>query len=241
MTQPARAVPASADASQEAARVAAVLDLALAAPKSVSVYYASLLLTRDAEAAEQVLAAHRAGVDRAVDYLDREAAWGLADGVSPVGARLAEALDAERSAGPERRAELTWQARLADRPRHDTRPRQKAERLDLVVLEHLDARDMPNRPPHIHTHLLVRPFVVLVGSRRRCPLDQKSLIAELAAAAALYDLAAEESLMAARPVRMEYSTDTCRREVVGIKRAALTVLAGQRCRPYLAVRQLVIT
>jgi len=219
---------------------AGTLDLVLAVAKSVSAYYAALRAGRRYSDAVQVVAAHRDGVRAALAYLDREAAWALTDRPISAAEYLARALDAEPGALPERRAELEDEARSAARAARRSSPREPATGLDLDELEHRDAHDAPGRPPHLHTHLLVRPTVLATGDGRLCRLDETSLVRELAAAAAVYELASEESLMRRRPVRLERRAGSTRRELAGVKPDALLALRGSRCRPHPALRQIVL-
>lgn len=109
---PAGAAPSAHGVDVPAGLPASTTDVLISAPKTVSVLYAVLAVRERFKEADRVLAAHHAGVDAAIDELNYRSSAALVYRTDPrqtPSARLAQMLEREPDAIPERREDLVRQ------------------------------------------------------------------------------------------------------------------------------------
>lgn len=211
---------------------ASTTDLLIAAPKTVSVLYAVLAVEGRHEEAERVVAAHHAGVESALGELNQLAAVVLVyrrERRQTLDSRLAEMLEREPDAIPERREELERYAR--------------AELRDPAVVEHIDstglrvnqlfhvAHDDDRGDPHLHAHLFLDAEVTALDDGRDYPRDHSILVGSLASVMRAYDATMATSLYDLVNGRFVVSQVTGRREVDGISDEVVGGFSGTVCAP----------
>jgi hypothetical protein len=185
---------------------AGTLDLVVAAPKSVSVYYAVLRAEhRDADA-EQVLDAHELAVGQLQTHLNADAAWAI--------------VRADQLAAP------TYA---------------QSSGLRAVALLHDRAHDVPQAPPHVHTHLFVEARVTTRQTGQDHQLDVPTLRRALPTAAALYSRALGTELTRRLPVRLASRPGSAVREIAAVPDEHIHAFAGTACRPFITLRHLEVT
>lgn len=211
---------------------ASTTDLLIAAPKTVSIIYAVMSVEERYDEADRVVAAHHAGVASALDELNRRAAVALVyrrERRQTLETRLAEMLEREPDAIPERREELERYAR--------------AELRDPTVVEHIDstglrvnqlfhvAHNDDRGDPHLHTHVFLDAEVTAVDDGRDYPRDHSILLGSLASVMRAYDTGMATSLYDLVHGRFVVSHATGRREVEGISDEVVGGFPGMLCTP----------
>jgi hypothetical protein len=182
------------------------LDVVVAAPKSVSVYYAALLAEYRDDDAGAVLDAHELAVSEVLRHLNAEAAWAVVQEDEFTAAEYVQ------SSG-----------------------------LRAVQLLHNLAHDYPERPPHVHTHVLIERRVSTRETGEDQPLDLATLRRALPAAAALYSRALSSELMRRLPVRFAARPSSRVREIVDVPDEHIYAFAGTTCRPFATLRRYEVT
>lgn len=211
---------------------ASTTDLLVAAPKTVSVLYAVLAVDERFEEADCILAAHHAGVDALISGLNDRACLALVYREDPwltPAARLAQMLEAEPDAIPERREDLARQVR--------------AELRDPAVVEHVEstglrvnqlfhrAHDNDRGDPHLHTHVLVDAEVIGQADGREYPRDPQALWNVLGSVMQSYDYRVATALTRSLGIQMVLDERSGRREAGNVKDQALASWPGATCVP----------
>lgn len=211
---------------------ASTTDVLIAAPKTVSIVYAALSVEERYDEVERVVAAHDAGVESAIRELNQHAAVALVyrrERRQTLETRLAEMLEREPDAIPERREEL-------ERHAH-------AELRDPAVVKHIDSTGLRIRQlfhvahnddrgdPHLHTHLFLDAEVTAADDGRDYPRDHSILVGSLAPVMRAYDTAMATSLSELVNGCFLVSDATGRREVDGISDEVVGGFPGTVCTP----------
>ena len=215
-------------------------DLIVAAPKTVSALYAALYGEKRHDDTERVAAAHQAGIEAAINRLNRHASaavvyrWGRHQ--TPH-SRLAEMLEREPDALPERREELAGQA--------------EAELRDPSIVEHVESTGLrinqlfhlshndDRGDPHLHTHLFLDAEVTAADDGHDYPRDPSTLIAAVPAVMQeAYDIGMAGRLQDLLGCRFVVSEATARREVVGISDEFVAAYPGTSCIPDVRFHQI---
>lgn len=205
-------------------------DVLVAAPKTVSVLYAALAVEKRLEEAEQVVAAHHAGVDAVIDELNGRASRALVyreDRRLTPSTRLAQMLEAEPDAIPERREDLARQVR--------------AELRDPAAVEHVDstglrinelfhrAHNNDHGDPHLHTHVFVDAEVIGQADGREYPRDPQALWDVLRPVMQAYDYRLAATLIDSLGVRMVPNERTGVRDVEAVSERMVQAFPGRQC------------
>lgn len=207
-------------------------DVLISAPKTMSVLYAVLAVEKRTAKADQIVAAHHAGVNAALSVLNSKASSALvyrgARHYTPQ-QRLAEMLEREPDAIPERREELARQA--------------SAELRDPTIVEHVEstglrinqlfhlAHNQGRGDPHLHTHLFVDAEVTALDDARDYPRDPSALWSAVEHMVMMYDAGASQTLSASLGVKFWANDRTGRRELDGFTEDVVAAYAGVRCLP----------
>lgn len=211
---------------------ASTTDLLISAPKTVSALYAVLAVEQRFEEADQVLAAHHTAVEAAIDDLNYRASPALVYRGDPAltpSARLAQMVEREPDAIPERREELARQVR--------------AELGDPAVVEHREstglrinqlfhyAHDNDRGDPHLHTHLFIDAEVTGAADGREYPRDPEAVWDVLRPVMQSYDYRVAAALTGSLGVRMIVDERTGVREIHGVPEKTIRAWPGASCVP----------
>lgn len=211
---------------------ASTTDLLIAAPKTVSVLYAVLAVKERLEEAACILAAHHASLDALITGLNDRASRALVYREDPrltPSTRLAQMLEAEPDALPERREDLARQVR--------------AELRDPAVVEHVDstglrinqlfhrAHSNDRGDPHLHTHVFVDAEVIGQVDGREYPRDPQALWDALRPVMQSYDYRVATALTRSLGIQMVLDERSGRREAGNVKEQALASWPGATCVP----------
>lgn len=220
---------------------ASTIDLLVAAPKTVSVLYAALTVEGRTEQADQVVAAHHAGVDAAISMLNARASSALVyrGGRRQTSrSRLAKMLEREPDAPPERRDDL------AALTRDELRDPMVVERVESTGLRinqlFHDSHNGGRGDPHLHTHLFVDADVTALDEGHDYPRDQSTLLSAVVPVVHRYDAGASQALAAQLGTEFRLNERTGRQEIAGITDDLVASFTGTKCVPESRFHQVVI-
>lgn len=209
---------------------ASTTDLLISAPKTVSVLYASLAVKERFEEADQVLAAHHAGVDAVIGGLNDRASAALVYRMDPrltPSARLAQMLEREPDATPERREDLARQVRaeLCDPAVVENR---ESTGLRINQLFHC-AHDNDRGDPHLHTHVFVDAEVTGAVDGRKYPRDPQVLWTVMRPVMQSYEYRLAADLSRSLGVLMKFDESGGGRRAVGVSDEVVASFPGVGC------------
>lgn len=214
-------------------------DIVVAAPKTVSVLYAALSVEKRQDDLGRVVAAHHRGVEAAAKALNERESFALVyrhERRYTPQMRLAEMLEAEPFAEPERREELADQARAELR---DPAVVERIASTGLRINELFHSAHRQDRgDPHLHTHLFIDAQVTAADDGRDYPWDTATLPRSLVAVMQAYDVAMAYSLYDLVRGRFRVDDETGRRELEAINAEAVAGFPGTGCVPDERFRQL---
>lgn len=229
---PAGAAPSAHGVDVPAGLPASTTDVLISAPKTVSVLYAVLAVRERFKEADRVLAAHHAGVDAAIDELNYRSSAALVYRTDPrqtPSARLAQMLEREPDAIPERREDLVRQV--------------GAELRDPAVVEHREssglrinqlfhcAHDNDRGDPHLHSHLFVDAKVISLDDGREYPRDPEALWDSLRPVMQRYDQCVAVNIVQSLGVGMVYDERTGQSQASNVTDQAVASWPGASCVP----------